>query len=163
MQFNSMPHPAWNPGHYSESATHWACPHCPKVCKSKCGRLQHIWQKHHNDGLGNLSFNNLELECSLGSESLVLSETVRTPQLSPDIFQGASDKIHLPELINLTDSVWSHSAIFMIYHSPESRSSTGLRLGPHSWWCSDGWSPGLWDCFTIPPFRLISIRLIPAG
>ena len=162
MQFNSMPHPAWNPGHYSESATCWACPHCPKVCKSKCGRLQHIWQKHHNDGLRNLSFNNFELECSSGSESLVSSETVRTPQLSPDIFQGASDKIHLPELISLTDSVWSHSAIFMIYHSPESRSSTGLRIGPYSWWRSDGWSPGLWDCFTIPHIRLISIRLIPA-
>lgn len=41
-----MPHPTRSPGYYSASTTRWRCPHCPKVCKSKGGRLRHVRQKH---------------------------------------------------------------------------------------------------------------------
>ena len=84
-----MPHPARSPcQHYSEANIWWNCPFCPKSCKSKGGRIQHICQKHGNvPPPSQLS----ELE----------NELPRTPRQNA----SSSSSIHTPEPMDSDEAV----------------------------------------------------------
>jgi hypothetical protein len=41
-----MPRPDRSPSRFLDSVVWWYCPVCPKVCKSKGGRVKHFRTKH---------------------------------------------------------------------------------------------------------------------